>query len=147
MTNSKGKCDAHTYWAVIELAETCIALGELDKTKLKKVERFIQTAKRGFADLFVGGVTEIELIFPDLLVEVWPYWLVAGQPRQQSKAEAQEWMAEGGQSWDGSTQKLRDAVRRALHRNKPVPDGYFGLHVERTVKIQKIQRQVRPGQS
>ena len=126
---------ASHYLRAIELLEARMAVGGLDKRRLDDFRRSIVKIKQAFAGLFVGEITSMEFIYPYREVEVWPYWLVASQPKKELKPQAREWMAARGQSWDGSAQKLRDAVRRALHHNEPVPEGYFGLHVERTVKI------------
>jgi len=126
---------ASHYLRAIELLEARMAVGRLDKRRLNDFRRSIVKLKQAFAALFVGDITSMEFIYPYREVEVWPYWLVANQPKKESKPRAREWMATRGQCWDGSAQKLRDAVRQALHRNEQVPEGYFGLQVERTVQI------------
>jgi hypothetical protein len=127
---------AGLYLRAIELLEVRLAAGGLEGKRLNELRRLIPKLKRALAKLFVGKMTGMEFIYPLRIVEVGPYWVVDGQPRQRAKVQAHEWMAARGQPWNGSAKTLRDAVRRALHRNDAVPDGYFGLHVERTVKIQ-----------
>jgi hypothetical protein len=44
-------------------------------------------------------------------------------------------MKERALEWDGSAPPLRHELRKALEQGHPVPEGKFGLHVERTVDI------------
>jgi hypothetical protein len=67
-------------------------------------------------------------------------WLVAGVPSKYQKAEAEAWMRSRSLFWIAGAPQLRDEVARALLHSEPVPAGYFGLHVERTVKIDKRLR-------
>lgn len=64
-------------------------------------------------------------------------WVVAGVPSKNRRAEADAWMQSRGRIWRGVAPDLRGEVARALANAEPVPTGYFGLHVDRTVKIDK----------
>jgi hypothetical protein len=123
------------YLRAIELVEARLDIGDLDKKEVKKGQRLVAEFKRAFAELFLEGYLSMEFVYRDKCVDVWPYWVVAGQPKKLTKAQAHEWLAARGVAWSGSAQELRDAVRKALARGETVPDGCFGLHIERTVKI------------
>ena len=66
-------------------------------------------------------------------------WRVTKVPSKKRRAEAKAWMAQRGLEWDGSAPRLRYEVRKALERGEPIPEGRFGLHVERTVAIELPQ--------
>jgi len=120
------------YLRAVDLLQAMVEAGDLDK---KKGERLIGKLKRTFAELFVEGISSLEFVYSDMCVDVWPYWLVTGQPKKLAKAKANKWMAGRGLTWNGSASELIQAVRKAVAKGEIVPDGYFGLHVERTVKI------------
>lgn len=60
---------------------------------------------------------------------------VLGTPSRAGRTQAQQWMASRGQPWTGDIKKLRAAVRGALRVGDKLPADYFGLWVERTVRI------------
>jgi hypothetical protein len=67
---------------------------------------------------------------------VTPCWIVSGQPQKRLKSQAREWMAARGLPWTGAPD-LREAVQDALEDgDEQVPEGYFGLRVEQTVKFE-----------
>jgi len=66
---------------------------------------------------------------------VMPVWRVSRVPAKKHRAQAQAWMAQRDIDWDGSARSLCHEVRKALERDEPIPNGNFGLYVERTVSI------------
>ncbi|QHO73642.1 hypothetical protein ACH79_14290 [Bradyrhizobium sp. CCBAU 051011] len=44
-------------------------------------------------------------------------------------------MAARGQIWTGNSKRLRAVVLKALQNGDEIPTGYFGLRVERTIRI------------
>ena len=44
-------------------------------------------------------------------------------------------MAARGQIWKGNSKRLRAVVLKALQNGDEIPPGYFGLRVERTIRI------------
>ena len=64
-----------------------------------------------------------------------PVWRVSRVPAKKHRAQAQGWMAQRDIDWDGSAPLLCHEVRKALERIEPIPNGKFGLYVERTISI------------
>lgn len=68
--------------------------------------------------------------------KVWALWRVDGVPSQKTKKQASAWMETKNYfGWTGFAPPLRKKVAWALTNNEPVPNGYFGLHVEWTVEV------------
>jgi hypothetical protein len=60
---------------------------------------------------------------------------VDGQPTKTGKVAAIAWMASRNATWVGTAPELRREVKKALKGCESVPDGFFGLYVDRTVEI------------
>jgi len=102
-----------------------------DARQRRRLEREIAAARRAFAQ-HLGDETYIEKSRSRAVV---PIWFVGKIPSKKYKEAAREWMRQRGLDWDGSAPRLRHEVRKALQENQPIPEGKFGLHVERTVEI------------
>jgi hypothetical protein len=96
-----------------------------------RFDRENATVRRKFAE-HLGDQAYVE---PSSSRTVMPIWRVTRVPSKKHKAAAREWMKQRCLDWDGSAPALRHEVRKALEQNQPVPEGKFGLHVERTVDI------------
>jgi hypothetical protein len=96
-----------------------------------RFDRENATVRRKFAE-HLGDQAYVE---PSSSRTVMPIWRVTRVPSKKHKAAAREWMKQRCLDWDGSAPALRHAVRKALEQNQPVPEGKFGLRVERTVDI------------
>lgn len=103
-----------------------------DKLQRRKLERQKSDLRRQFAThLDEKGSKQS---YWNGTAHVWSVWLVAGVPSKHRRAEADAWMRSRSLFWIAGAPQLRDEVARALGHNEPVPAGYFGLRVERTVK-------------
>jgi hypothetical protein len=96
-----------------------------------KLQREIDDTRRQFAE----HLGDLNYIHPPSLRTVTRVWLVSRICSKKHKDKAKEWMKARGVDWNGSTPALRHQIRTALERGEPVPDGKFGLHVERSVDI------------
>jgi hypothetical protein len=114
----------------IDRVEAAIAASD-DKAQRRRFERENASVRRQFAE-HLGDETYVEQSGSRAVV---PIWLVKGVPSKNRKEQAREWMKQGGLDWDGSAPTLRHEVRKALENQQPIPEGKFGLHVERTVDI------------
>lgn len=119
----------------IDVLQARLELDDLDRKAIQGLKRRIAAIKRSFAAHFIDGCISLEFVWRDRSVDVWPYWLVSGQPKKSKREQARIWMEERGYAWDGSVQGLREAIRKALDDGAGIPDGFFGIHVERTVQI------------
>ncbi|HUL86596.1 MAG TPA: hypothetical protein VLU23_00245 [Pseudolabrys sp.] len=119
-------------FAEITRLETAIAASK-DKSERRGLERELAAIRRDFAE-HLGNQTHVDRPSERTIV---PIWLVRGVPSKNRKGEARDWMKQRGFSWDGSAPALRHEVRTALEQGQPVPEGKFGLYVERTVDIRK----------
>jgi len=116
----------------IDQLDAEIAAAGDEKTLKAKLERDQRKIRQEFAEI-LGENTYAD---PSSSRFVKPIWRVTGVPSKKSKEEATVWMAQRSLDWDGSAPRLRYEVRKALKQTEPVPDGKFGLHVERTVDIE-----------
>jgi len=102
-----------------------------DQAQRRSLERESATVRRQFAE-HLGDQTYVEQSSSRAVV---PIWFVGRVPSKASKEKARHWMKLRGLDWDGSAPPLRHEVRNALEKSQPIPEGKFGLHVERTVDI------------
>jgi hypothetical protein len=114
----------------IDRLEVALAASD-DKNQRRSLERENSALRRRFAE-HLGDETYIEQSTSRAVV---PIWLVAGVPAKSHRDEARQWMNQRGLNWAGPAPPLRHEVRKALEKHQPIPDGKFGLHVERTVDI------------
>lgn len=66
---------------------------------------------------------------------VWIVFEVTGNPSRAAFKQAEQWMISRGLSWTGNAKKLRAMVHQALRKGEALPNGNFGLWVERTIRI------------
>ena len=117
-------------FAEITRIEAAIAANK-DKSERRGLERELAAIRRDFAE-HLGNQTHVDRSSERTIV---PIWLVRGVPSKNRKEGAREWMKQRGFAWDGSAPALRHEVRTALEQGQPIPEGKFGLYVERTVDI------------
>lgn len=121
---------SHRLLEKIDQLEAAIAASN-HKTQRRTLERENATVRRKFAE-HLGDQAYVE---PSSSRTVMPIWRVTRVPSKKHKAAAREWMKQRGLDWDGSAPPLRHEVRTALEQGQPIPEGKFGLYVERTVDI------------
>jgi hypothetical protein len=114
--------------------EAAIAAAK-DKRERRRLEHEQAAMRRDFAK-HLGNQTHVDRSSERTVV---PIWLVRGVPSKNRKEEARGWMQQRGVAWDGSTPALRYEVRTALEQGQAIPEGKFGLYVERTVDIRNPQ--------
>ena len=117
-------------FAEITRLEAAIAASK-DKSERRDLEREHAAIRRDFAE-HLGSQIHVDRPSARTIV---PIWLVRGVPSKNRREEARGWMKERALEWDGSAPPLRHELRKALEQGHPVPEGKFGLHVERTVDI------------
>ncbi|NOJ40006.1 hypothetical protein [Bradyrhizobium australiense] len=66
---------------------------------------------------------------------VWVVQEITGPPSLDYRQQADEWTASRGQPWKGETRRLHALMRQALRNGEKLPDGNFGVHVARTIRI------------
>jgi hypothetical protein len=121
---------SQSYLAVLDQLEDDFIWAEDDRQR-RKLQRENAAVRRAFAQ-HLGEETYIDKLRSRAVI---PIWFVGKVPSRKHKEAAREWMRQRGLDWDGSAPRLRNEVRRALQENQPIPEGKFGLHVERTVDI------------
>lgn len=89
--------------------------------------------------------TTVREVFTSHGQKVVPIWKIAGIPSKRRKDAAATWMAARGCVWDGSAQRLRHEVRKALEQGMCIPAHSFGLHCEWTVEISEAVLEWRVG--
>jgi hypothetical protein len=122
--------ESERLFAEITRLEAAIAASK-DKSARHGLEREHAAIRRDFAE-HLGNQTHVDRPSARTIV---PIWLVRGVPSKTRKEEARGWMKVRGFEWDGSAPALRHEVRTALAQGQPIPEGKFGLYVERTVDI------------
>ena len=131
----KKRCD--NFLTQIEQLDAEIEAAALDKKRVKKLQRDKSKLQRQFAAHL--GDSTVSRVYDSRGRHVAAYWRVDGVPSKDSRAEAQTWMAARGVEWNGSAPSLRGEVLKALRNKELVPEGSFGLHVEWTVNISKLE--------
>ena len=126
------------FLAQIESAHQTIEAAGSDKTHRKRLERARADLCREFAvHLHDHGRDE----YRNADSHAWTLWVVEGNPSRNATDEARAWLeTQNLFGWTGYAPQLCSAVRSALRQDKPVPAGYFGLHVEWTVHVYKCVR-------
>lgn len=127
------KC--HLYLVLIEREEALMAIVKADTKKVNEYQQEIAKLKRLLAKHL--GDRSIDWISASRRHRVTPCWVISGQPQKRLKAQAREWMAARDLTWTGAPD-LRDAVQDALEDGEQVPEGHFGLRVERTITIEQL---------
>jgi len=114
----------------IDQLEAEIAAGN-EQAQRNKLQREIADIRRQFAE----HLGDLNYIHGPSMRTVQRTWLISGVCSKQHREQARQWMKARFIDWDGATPALRHQVRKALERSEQVPDGNFGLHVERSVDI------------
>lgn len=125
----------------IDLFEAFLDIDGHDRKIAQTVRRKMAAVKRSFAAQFLPNYVSIEFVWRDRCVDVWPCWLVLGQPKKSEREKARIWMGQRGSDWNGSVQRLREEIRKALDQRGDIPPGFFGVHVERSVQIRVREEQ------
>jgi hypothetical protein len=122
------------YVGLIELEKQFKAAAGTDTKKVNEHQKSMSKYKGLLAQHL--GDRSIDYISESARLRVTPCWGIFGQPPKRFKAQAREWMAARNLRWN--PRDLIEAMRDALEDGEDVPEGYFGLRVERTVQIETL---------
>jgi hypothetical protein len=120
------------YVGLIEHEKQLIAAAGTDTKKVNEHQKSISEYKGLLAQHL--GDRSVTYISASGEMLVTPCWDISGQPPKRFKAQAREWMAARNLRWN--PRDLIEALRDAIEDGEVVPEGYFGLRVERTVQIE-----------
>lgn len=124
------------FLARIERLDSAIERSRADRHLLRRLQREKADTRREFAAYLRENDKDR---YQTDRWNVCTGWRVDGVPSRKGKQQASAWMGSG---WSHFAPHLRDRVKWALRHNKPVPAGYFGLHVEWTVELHQRARQL-----
>ncbi len=120
------------YVGLIEREQKFITAAGTDTKKVNEHQKSMSKYKGLLAQHL--GDRSVNYISASGKMLVTPCWVISGQPPKRFKAQAREWMAARNLRWN--PHDLTEALRDAIEDGEVVPEGYFGLRVERTVQIE-----------
>ena len=130
------RCESRQFLARIDELDRQIGAETTNKSDRRKLFQARSRIAQHFAKhLDADRVSSLKVFHADDGRSVWVVLNISGTPSREGRQKAAEWMASRGRAWNGDVSSLRATMRRTLRGGDDLPDGQFGLRVERTIKI------------